>query len=424
MNTPPMHSSETRPLQEILHLANMRVAVLAMVFSGFFLFALGLFMLRVYMLDNLHLAARTAAYTLEAAVVFGDDQAASEDLRSIAANRALAAAYVYDHAGRLITQWQALDDSLWAVGERLLAAVLLNQPAVVEIQHTGRRVGSVRLYGAGHDLLRFILVAAACGLFALGASLWVAARLSRRNSAQIVRPLRALAEMTAQARREHRFDARPENSCISELQHLGEDVAALFHELGMWQGKMRDHAAQLAHQANHDALTGLCNRAHFEAQAESVVDLLAGKNSPGAALFFIDIDHFKSINDTHGHEVGDAVLRAIGRRLRARLRENDVLARLGGDEFAALLYPLEDVAQAQRVAQNMLEAMAQPIVLPEGGTLQTSLSIGVALLPPAPQASLAAWVRRADQAMYCVKRAGRGAFAVFSENQEENEGEA
>lgn len=133
-----------------------------------------------------------------------------------------------------------------------------------------------------------------------------------------------------------------------------------------------------------------------------------------AALFFIDVDYFKSINDTHGHEVGDVVLHAIARRLRARVREDDLLARLGGDEFAALLYPLDDPTQAERIAQSMMDGMRQPIGLPEGATLQASLSVGVAFLPVAPNDTLAGWMKYADQAMYAAKRAGRGRYVVFS----------
>lgn len=422
MSSPALPMLRTRPLQEVLHAANMRVALLAVTLASFFLFVLGLFMLRFYMLDNLHLSARSVAYTVEAAVVFGDADAAAEDLRSITANRSLAAAYVLDHAGKVIAHWEELDDSLWYVGERLLAGLFIDQPAVAEIRHGGRLVGSVRLHGAGHDLLRFILVAIACGIFALGTSIWVASRLSRRDSSQIVRPLRRLAEVTARARREHRFDAQLEPARISEVQRLSEDVAALFRELTLWQGKMRDHAEQLAYQANHDALTGLCNRACFEAQATEVISLLTGHGTGMAALFFIDVDYFKSINDTHGHEVGDVVLHAIARRLRARVREDDLLARLGGDEFAALLYPLDDPTQAERIAQSMMDGMRQPIGLPEGATLQASLSVGVAFLPVAPNDTLAGWMKYADQAMYAAKRAGRGRYVVFS-GATENGGE-
>ncbi|WP_205204856.1 CHASE sensor domain-containing protein [Azonexus hydrophilus] len=231
MSSPALPMLRTRPLQEVLHVANMRVALLAVTLASLFLFVLGLFMLRFYMLDNLHLSARSVAYTVGAAVVFGDADAAAEDLRSITANRSLAAAYVLDHAGKVIAHWEELDDSLWYVGERLLAGLFIDQPAVAEIRHGGRLVGSVRLHGAGHDLLRFILVAIACGIFALGTSIWVASRLSRRDSSQIVRPLRRLAEVTARARREHRFDAQLEPARISEVQRLSEDVAALFREL-------------------------------------------------------------------------------------------------------------------------------------------------------------------------------------------------
>ena len=143
---------------------------------------------------------------------------------------------------------------------------------------------------------------------------------------------------------------------------------------------MRSHHEVLAYRASHDPLTGLANRAGFEDRLGKV---LAAANRDGghAALFFIDADRFKSINDELGHEVGDVVLCAIARRLRARVRESDLVARLGGDEFAVLLSPLSDLSQAARIAGGMLESMVEPIELPSGRMLNVSLSIGIAFYP-------------------------------------------
>jgi diguanylate cyclase (GGDEF)-like protein len=121
------------------------------------------------------------------------------------------------------------------------------------------------------------------------------------------------------------------------------------------------------------------------------------------AVLFLDSNRFKAINDEQGHAAGDAVLIAIAQRLRAQLREGDTVARLGGDEFAVLLKPIHHEADALHIADKIIDSMHLPIALPEGGSLTTSLSIGIALYPQHadnPEALL----HEADLAMYNAKR--------------------
>ena len=126
----------------------------------------------------------------------------------------------------------------------------------------------------------------------------------------------------------------------------------------------------------------------------------AATTAPTEALLVIDIDHFKRINDSHGHEVGDAVLRQVVNAVQARKRRNDLLFRLGGEEFVLLL-PGATLAQAQQIAEDLRQRLAQAVLLPGQ---PVTVSIGVSALQPRQTAE--AWVKRADAALYQAKRGG------------------
>jgi diguanylate cyclase (GGDEF)-like protein len=124
------------------------------------------------------------------------------------------------------------------------------------------------------------------------------------------------------------------------------------------------------------------------------------------AVLFIDVDRFKEVNDTYGHAAGDNVLTETAHRLRGRLRKDDLVARLGGDEFAVLLSGIENGEQAARMAENVIEAMREPIRLTDGKTVAQSLSIGVALAKNHRTGE--AMIAQADAAMYHIKELGGG----------------
>ncbi|MEZ0198792.1 diguanylate cyclase, partial [Pseudomonas qingdaonensis] len=182
----------------------------------------------------------------------------------------------------------------------------------------------------------FLLSGLAGILFCTVLSALAAQYLSRRLLSDITRPLRGLASVAHAARRERSFDRRVPEAPIAELNELGNDFNALLDELEVWHSHLQSENQTLAHQASHDSLTGLPNRAFFEGRLSRSVRN-AARQQDHLALLFLDSDHFKQINDTLGHAVGDEVLISVAERVRAQLREHDLVARLGGDEFAVLL---------------------------------------------------------------------------------------
>jgi diguanylate cyclase (GGDEF)-like protein/PAS domain S-box-containing protein len=170
-------------------------------------------------------------------------------------------------------------------------------------------------------------------------------------------------------------------------------------------------AERLNYLAFYDVLTGLPNRTLFMDHLQLA---MAGAKRHGTlmALLFLDLDRFKEINDTLGHHIGDLLLREVGRRLSACLREVDTLARLGGDEFAIIQTDLAGVEGAQVLAQKIIEAIARPFHL-DGHEVFTSTSIGLTVYP-VEDARPEELLKNADMAMYAAKSQGRNSFRFFS----------
>ena len=161
----------------------------------------------------------------------------------------------------------------------------------------------------------------------------------------------------------------------------------------------------LARRATHDDLTGLPNRALFSDRLEHALARRPDANALGRAVFFIDLDRFKTVNDSLGHQAGDDALRAVAERLTACLRSGDTVARLGGDEFVVLLEDVTDPTSVEEIADRILAAVAQPLAL---GGAETRLTASLGIAVSRPDVSPEALLREADSAMYAAKRSGTG----------------
>lgn len=168
-------------------------------------------------------------------------------------------------------------------------------------------------------------------------------------------------------------------------------------------------ATALAHSVRHDQLTGMPNRICFEDRLETAMQR-ARRDGSQVALFFLDVDRFKNVNDTFGHEAGDALLQQFASRLARQLREIDTLARMGGDEFALIIPDVKSPDDAIIVAEKLMRCLAEPIHV-GGRDLIISTSMGIALYPCHGDDS-ASLQRCADQEMYRTKQRGRNGYSV------------
>jgi diguanylate cyclase (GGDEF)-like protein/PAS domain S-box-containing protein len=164
---------------------------------------------------------------------------------------------------------------------------------------------------------------------------------------------------------------------------------------------------RLQHLANHDPLTDLPNRTFLSESLDRVLETRRRRGGAAAALF-IDVDHFKDVNDSHGHPAGDELLQIIASRLRATFRAGDIISRFGGDEFVVVLTEVEDTSSIDEVVRRMLNHIREPARV-EGITVRPSATAGIALFPESG-GTAEDLLKNADAAMYEAKRIGRGSY--------------
>jgi diguanylate cyclase (GGDEF)-like protein/PAS domain S-box-containing protein len=177
------------------------------------------------------------------------------------------------------------------------------------------------------------------------------------------------------------------------------------------QAQLLEKQQHLDHLAHHDQLTGLPNRLYLAAHLPGAIEE-AKRAGAMLAVLFLDLDRFKHINDSRGHETGDKLLKAVAQRLRATMRNEDVVVRMGGDEFIVVLKTGRTNDQVSEAASRITEAMSEPVIV-DGRPLVTTASIGVSLYPR-DGADMGELLRHSDTAMYQAKDRGRNNFQLFS----------
>ncbi|MFP2767985.1 EAL domain-containing protein [Oceanisphaera sp. KMM 10153] len=196
-------------------------------------------------------------------------------------------------------------------------------------------------------------------------------------------------------------------TAISDAEGNNSHYAALFSDIT----HIRENEDQIRKLAYYDALTKLPNRRLLEDRLELAIRH-AHRHQQRLAVLFIDLDHFKQVNDTLGHAAGDELLLDVSRRMTALLREDDTLARLGGDEFIALLPNLSKPDEVTRIARRLLDAIGEPFQI-KGQSFRISCSLGVSLYPD-DAADVEQLLHHADAAMYRAKQEGRNSFRLYS----------
>jgi len=177
------------------------------------------------------------------------------------------------------------------------------------------------------------------------------------------------------------------------------------------QDRLRQQQDILNHQAHHDALTGLPNRVLFNDRLEQAIEQ-AKRNNKKVALLFIDLDHFKEINDSLGHDVGDDVLKVVTSRLNETIREKDTVSRLGGDEFTVILEDLEQAQDSSLISDKILTTLSKAITI-NSHQLYVSSSIGISIYPDDGE-SAQNLLKFADSAMYKAKDEGRNNYQYYN----------
>ncbi len=271
------------------------------------------------------------------------------------------------------------------------AAALLADQYALNVHEVGDEITALRAHERNQLYASLVILFLGCVLGGV---------LSRRVYRSVTAPLKALEDATAHLGRDdlsHRVEV-----------HGNDELARVGSAFNAMADKLQLSREELQHQALHDPLTGLPNRALFMEHLEHALARARRKATPVSVLY-LDLDGFKTVNDTLGHEAGDEVLVDVAERLRQALREADMVARLGGDEFGIVLE--EELQGATVTAQRIVRQFERPWSL-SSGYMSVSVSIGVAAR--ADDEGLDELLRQADTAMYAAKASGKGRWRVFS----------
>lgn len=206
------------------------------------------------------------------------------------------------------------------------------------------------------------------------------------------------------------FSTKMSISAVRNTKGLPSHFVAVFTD----NTQIKQSEARLARMAHYDPLTELPNRTMIHERLEHAINL-ARRHQTLVGVVFVDLDNFKTVNDSLGHAAGDTLLKLVAQRLRQRMRQEDTLGRLGGDEFILVLEHLRHPQQAAHVAQAVIETLSDPFLLGDGQEVYVRASIGISLFPNDNEEA-GELVRNADAAMYQAKRVGRNTFKFYTES--------
>ena len=286
--------------------------------------------------------------------------------------------------------------------------VVRTAPVLLKVRDEALAAAKTRVAHGRQMAAVYVIVAGMVLALTLVAMVGVLTLLQRR----IVSPVLAFTEVIARLARLD-FDVTiPARERMDEIGRMAEALDAL--RLGAMAGEERK--AQIAHMAHHDALTGCPNRLALQGRLEQVV-AMAGRGQ-NAALLCLDLDRFKAVNDTFGHPTGDLLLQAVAERLRACVRDVDMVSRLGGDEFVVLLVAIDQPDRAALVAERIVRVLSEPFDL-AGQIVNVGCSVGIANTPTDATSAIAL-LKCADTALYRAKAEEKGSWRFFKPEMDAN----
>ena len=381
------------------------------------------FAARARQAQSAELSAQLLANSVAPMLVFVDAAAARNELASFSRRSDLLEVQVQTSQGVLFAQWQAEPGAPLQrlapprqLGAR--ASVTTTSAQALEVwvpvSLKGERVGALVVRESLQSLHLILLQLSGLAGALIALAIWGAARGLRAVQRRALAPIVELSDLAERVSREHNYSRRATVHRRDEVGRLTERFNEMLKRIEIWQADLHQQLAQeqvagqqLHRLAHRDSLTALPNRLFFQGELQRHLAHSAHA-AELMALMFIDLDNFKTVNDEHGHEAGDAVLCEVAQRMAGAVRARDVLCRLGGDEFALILPALPDQGAAEQLARRVIEAVRAPLHV--GGRLMpVGATIGLAFYP-LDAADPSALLNASDRAMYAAKRAGKNTF--------------
>ncbi len=378
----------------------LSILILAVCVIGMTLIAAHTF--KKYSEHNLQLIAHAFSEQIQLAVVIDDTVTIHDTIQSFMQKYPLESIIILDTRQHMLAsstpQNTVEKNNMWIA--RLQHWLIADDAGYTTITHNAQTLAFVEIKATITPLLQFLKQFALFFLISLCGIIFIIRISTFLMYHNINQSLATLIETTESAIEQRDFKQRIPPSKIAEFNIIATRFNTLLDEIQLWQQDIVQENSHLEYRALHDALTELPNRAYFN---QRLKQLFSSTNTPSIpfALLYIDNNHFKTINDTHGHYVGDLVLQTMATRLKNTLRMNDFIARIGGDEFAVILQNVSKSYQAISVAKHLIEVSQEPLIYAEQ-QIYFGFSIGIALSKDSQ--NMQELIQHADQAMYAAKR--------------------
>lgn len=416
---PPLSGADSLVLR--LTRLNLQVLSVTMLLTFVLIAGASLFAARTLQSQAAAHSAQVVANSLAPMLVFYDKAAADVELAALSKTTGLRVIRVLNAAHSTFAQWPLDAPASWPeTPAELQAAGLVKRTHLKEvevwvaIQFKGEPVGSLYLRESLESVQIVVLRMVALAALLVAAAIVLAGRLLRWVQRRALAPIVELSMLAEQVALSQDYSQRAQVHRPDEVGRLSERFNQMLERVEIGQAELNQQVRQeqragqqFEQLAHRDSLTQLPNRLYFQSTLQrhvatscQQVDLMA--------LMFIDLDNFKTVNDQHGHDVGDAVLREVALRMSKVLRNGDVLCRLGGDEFALILPALPEEGVAEQLALRLIAAIREPMLI-AGHVMPIGATVGLAFCPT-DEVDAPHLLRAADVAMYAAKRAGKNTF--------------
>ncbi|MFS0757552.1 EAL domain-containing protein [Noviherbaspirillum sp. 1P10PC] len=425
--TPEWTSKHT--LSSKLKIANLITSGTVILLSTIFLLGIQIYLFTSSLVRQTETQAKMVSENISAAIVFGDKKAAADILATLHAVSEIKFAAVYDNNNNEFATFSRdsnyISNSISPHGLQnsyslSLRHLFFHYPIVVNESLVGAVVLHTEMTGFYKQVILYLCFTVPVMIAVLAIANLMLSRLQR----SIMKPIITLSEISKNISEYGDYSVRAEIKSSQDIMTLADAFNGMLNRI---QKRETDLQAEILERkrvqvkldrlAHYDNVTGLNNRHFFNDRLDSVITR-SEKFTEKTVLMFIDLDNFKTVNDTLGHDVGDRLLQLVAERLANTVRFGDVACRIGGDEFAIILENVSELSVASMIAEKCLAALAQPIEI-GGNELHIGASIGVSVYPDDAQDKYSL-LKYADTAMYYAKNGGKNAYRLFEQSMQEN----
>lgn len=408
--------------------ANLVTSGTVILLSTLFLLGIQIYFFTSALVRQTQAQATMASENMGAAMVFGDKNAARDILAALRVVSDVQSAVVYDKQNRPFASYLREAGVAPAAaqpgGGEATSLSYRHVTVALPLMIKRDRFGSVVVQSSLKSVYRQLALYLALTIPVMLAMLAIAHLVLSRMQRFITDPILALSQVSAQISRLGDYSIRAQVSSLADIGMLSTTFNTMLDRIQKRETELETEIAErkrievkLDRLAHFDNVTQLHNRHFFNERLEAVVSR-AQQFKEKTVLMFIDLDNFKTVNDTLGHDSGDELLRLVARRLTETLRFGDVISRIGGDEFAIILENVKDISTASMVAELCLAKIAQPFAM-SGHEIHIGASIGISVYPD-DAGNMHELLKYADTAMYYAKNNGKNAYRLFTHSMQED----